>query len=73
MAKEEKNSQISLEDLLNAEKAAKIICQNYEKSLRNYDGSIDENNEGFKKFDHFNKVHIHILELLEKEIDRWEF
>ena len=59
---EDKFSQLSLMELVYAEKAAKIICQRYENSIKNYDGSIARNSVEYNKFKQFNNLHQEILD-----------
>lgn len=67
---EEKFSQLSLMELVYAEKAAKIICQRYENSIKNYDGSIARNSVGYNKFKQFNNLHQEILDKIEETLSR---
>ena len=65
---EDKFSQLSLMELLYAEKAAKIICQRYENSIKNYDGSIAHNSVEYNKFKQFNNLHQEILDKIEETL-----
>ena len=67
---EEKFSQLSLMELVYAEKAAKIICQRYENSIKNYDGSIARNSVGYNKFKQFNNLHQELLDKIEETLSR---
>jgi len=67
---EDKFSQLSLMELIYAEKAAKIICQRYENSIKNYDGSIARNSAGYDKFKQFNNLHQEILDKIEETISK---
>ena len=62
----EKFSHLSLMELIYAEKAAKIICQRYENSIKNYDGSIAHNSVEYNKFKQFNNLHQEILDKIEE-------
>lgn len=64
----EKFSQLSLMELVYAEKAAKIICQRYENSIKNYDGSIAHNSVEYNKFKQFNNLHQEILDKIEETL-----
>ena len=66
----EKFSQLSLMELVYAEKAAKIICQRYENSIKNYDGSIARNSAGYDKFKQFNNLHQELLDKIEETLLR---
>jgi hypothetical protein len=67
---EDKFSQLSLMELVYAEKAAKIICQRYENSIKNYDGSIARNSVEYNKFKQFNNLHQEILDKIEETLSR---
>ena len=67
---EEKFSQLSLMELVYAEKAAKIICQRYENSIKNYDGSIARNSVEYNKFKQFNNLHQEILDKIEETLSK---
>lgn len=67
---EDKFSQISLMELVYAEKAAKIICQRYENSIKNYDGSIARNSVEYNKFKQFNNLHQELLDKIEETLLR---
>lgn len=66
----EKFSQLTLMEMVYAEKAAKIICQRYENSIKNYDGSIARNSVGYNKFKQFNNLHQEILDKIEETLLR---
>ena len=66
----EKFSHLSLMELIYAEKAAKIICQRYENSIKNYDGSIAHNSVEYNKFKQFNNLHQEILDKIEETLLR---
>lgn len=59
----------TINDLLQLEKAAKIICLRYENTIKNYDGSIINNAE-YAKFKKFNEFRNEIINELEKEINK---
>ena len=67
---EEKFPQLSLMELVYAEKAAKIICQRYENSIKNYDGSIVRNSVEYNKFKQFNNLHQELLDKIEETLSR---
>ena len=66
----EKFSRLSLIELVYAEKAAKIICQRYENSIKNYDGSIARNSVEYNKFKQFNNLHQELLDKIEETLSR---
>ena len=59
---------MSLIDLVYAEKCAKTVCQRYENSIKNYDGSIAHNSIEYKKFQRFNDIHQCILNKMEEKL-----
>ena len=67
---EDKFSQLSLMELVYAEMAAKIICQRYENSIKNYDGSIARNSVEYNKFKQFNNLHQELLDKIEETLSR---
>lgn len=67
---EDKFSQLSLMELVYAEKAAKVICQRYENSIKNYDGSIAHNSVEYNKFKQFNNLHQKLLDKIEETLLR---
>ena len=66
----EKFSQLTIMELVYAEKAAKIICQRYENSIKNYDGSIARNSVEYNKFKQFNNLHQELLDKIEETLSR---
>lgn len=66
----DKFSQLSLMELVYAEQAAKIICQRYENSIKNYDGSIARNSVEYNKFKQFNNLHQELLDKIEETLSR---
>ena len=66
----EKFSQLTIMELVYAEKAAKIICQRYENSIKNYDGSIARNSVEYNKFKKFNNLHQELLDKIEETLSR---
>ena len=66
----EKFSHLSLMELVYAEKAAKIICQRYENSIKNYDGSIARNSVEYNKFKQFNNLHQELLDKIEETLSK---
>ena len=61
---------MKLDDLLKQEKAARVVCQKYEKSLRNYDLTIKEDKDLNEKFKKYNELYSEILIKIEKELDK---
>lgn len=59
---------LSMLDLVYAEKCAKTVCQRYENSIKNYDGSISHNSVEYKKFQRFIDIHHQILNKMEEKL-----
>lgn len=69
--KKEESKKYTLSELLELEKAARIVCVRYENSTKNYDGSIINNSEYelFKKYNNFRNMVLNEIEkILDKEI-----
>jgi hypothetical protein len=61
---------LTIEELLNYEKAALLVCSRYEKSLKMYDGSIRDDGPDFKNFEKYNKIYLKIFEEIEKRVGK---
>lgn len=59
---------MDLKDLLELEKATRIIVQRYENTIKNYDGTINDDTASFEKFSKYNKIYTKVLEDIEKKI-----
>lgn len=57
----EKKQKLSLLELINLEKATYSICRKYENSIKNYDGSINQNGNDYYKYQKFNDIHNKII------------
>lgn len=69
--KKEESKKYTLSELLEFEKAARVVCVRYENSTKNYDGSIINNSEYelFKKYNNFRNMVLNEIEkILDKEI-----
>lgn len=69
--KKEESKKYTLSELLELEKAARVVCVRYENSTKNYDGSIINNSEYelFKKYNNFRNMVLNEIEkILDKEI-----
>lgn len=62
---------LNMADLVNYEKAARLLCIKYENSFKGYDGSIRENfsKEDYNKFEKYNNFHMAILDEFEERIN----
>lgn len=63
-----KLDKMSLSELIELEKASKIICFRYENASRMYDGSI-EDGESYNNFKKYNDFHDEVVKRMEKIID----
>jgi hypothetical protein len=61
-------SKLNIEELLNYEKAAQLVCSRYEKNIKMYDGSLATHSSEYEKFDFFNKLYIKIFEEIENRL-----
>ena len=61
-------SKLTIEELVNYEKAAKQVCLRYENTIKNYDGSIRTTDEDYTKYEKYHKVYLRILSELESRI-----
>ena len=66
--KNDKLTDLSLTDLVYIEKSIKVVCQRYENSIKNYDGSISHNTPNYKKFQLFNELHHKVLNKMEEKL-----
>ena len=61
---------LSLAELIDYEKAARIVCSNYEKSVKMYDGSISSTPENVRQFEKYISTYNKILKELEDRINK---
>lgn len=66
-------TKISIRDLdiamlVKYETAAKMICQRYENTVKNYDGSIDNNSSDYKAFSKYNNIRTALLNEIERKL-----
>ncbi len=60
---------LSIDELLQYEEAAQIVCTRYENNLKMYDGSITNSGPEFLKFDKYNKLYLRIFEEIENRLN----
>lgn len=65
---EDKFSQLSLMELVYVEKAARIVCQKYENTVKNYDGSFRQNGDDYNNFKKFNTLRNKVISKLEEKL-----
>lgn len=58
----------SVSELVDQLKAAEEICKRYEKSVKMYDGTINNNTYEFNQFEKYNAIYSNILAELEKKL-----
>lgn len=63
-----KLSEIAVCDLIELEKAASLICKNYENSIKMYDGSINTTVIEYSEFNYFNNIRIMLIKEIEKRL-----
>lgn len=66
--KEKNNKDYTLSELLEFEKAARLVCIKYESSTKNYDGSLINNAE-YALFKKYNDFRNDIISKIEKRLD----
>lgn len=67
-----KLKEIVISDLMDLEKAATLICKNYENAIKMYDGSINVSAIEYKEFDKFNNIRISLLKEIEERLKQIE-
>ena len=45
---------LSIQELIYIEQATRIVCQKYENTVKNYDGSFKQNGDDYNNFKKFN-------------------
>ena len=59
---------INICDLVAYEKVTRLVCMKYENSIKNYDGTLNQDSLDFSKFEKFNRLRNNILEEMEKRL-----
>lgn len=67
-----KLTQMTINELIEAEKAASLICKKYENAIKMYDGSINVSTIEYKEFDKFNNIRISLLKEIEERLKQIE-
>ena len=47
---------LSIQELIYIEQATRIVCQKYENTVKNYDGSFKQNGDDYNNFKKFNTL-----------------
>lgn len=65
-------TKIDLTELISLEKAANIICKNYENLIKMYDGSINKNIKEYGIYTKYNNIRLKILDEIETRLNNIE-
>lgn len=65
-------TKIDLTELISLEKAANIICKNYENLIKMYDGSINKNIKEYGIYTNYNNIRLKILDEIETRLNNIE-
>lgn len=61
-------TKVSLTELISLEKAANIVCKNYENLIKMYDGSINTNIIEYAIYTQYNNIRLKILNEIENRL-----
>ena len=61
---------LSIQDLVNYEKAACIVCRKYENMIRDYNGMLNSYSHEYEKFEHMNMIHNQIINEIEERLNK---
>lgn len=59
---------LSIQELIYVEQATKIVCQKYENTVKNYDGSFRQNGDDYNNFKKFNTLRNKVITKLEEKL-----
>lgn len=65
-------TKIDLTELISLEKAANIICKNYENLIKMYDGSINKNIKEYGIYTKYNNIRLKVLDEIETRLNSIE-
>lgn len=60
-----KLNEMTINELVDMEKAASLICKNYENAIKMYDGSINTTVAEYNEFNRFNNIRTALLKEIE--------
>ena len=63
-----KINSLSIQELIYVEQATKIVCQKYENTVKNYDGSFRQNGDDYNNFKKFNTLRNKVISKLEEKL-----
>ena len=61
---------LSIQELIYIEQATRIVCQKYENTVKNYDGSFKQNGGDYNNFKKFNTLRNKVISKLEEKLAR---
>ena len=61
---------LSIQELIYIEQATRIVCQKYENTVKNYDGSFKQNGDDYNNFKKFNTLRNKVISKLEEKLAR---
>ena len=60
---------LSIQELIYIEQATRIVCQKYENTVKNYDGSFKQNGDDYNNFKKFNMLRNKVISKLEEKLE----
>lgn len=60
---------LSIQELIYIEQATRIVCQKYENTVKNYDGSFKQNGGDYNNFKKFNTLRNKVISKLEEKLE----
>ena len=60
---------LSIQELIYIEQATRIVCQKYENTVKNYDGSFKQNGDDYNSFKKFNTLRNKVISKLEEKLE----
>ena len=60
---------LSIQELIYIEQATRIVCQKYENTVKNYDGSFKQNGDDYNNFKKFNTLRNKVISKLEEKLE----
>ena len=62
---------LSIQELIYIEQATRIVCQKYENTVKNYDGSFKQNGGDYNNFKKFNTLRNKVISKLEEKLEEF--
>ena len=60
---------LSIQELIYIEQSTRIVCQKYENTVKNYDGSFKQNGGDYNNFKKFNTLRNKVISKLEEKLE----